>query len=135
MTKEPGITIVGLGLMGASLAMALRQRGYAGRLVAYARKEDTRREALARGIVDAAFADPDAALKGATRYTTDPKEILIAEACADAIEASGYFQDGWSVQMGSGGASLAKRTRRRKSSRKSAPPRAPVSRNICSQKL
>ncbi len=66
MTKEPGISIVGLGLMGASLAMALRQRGYAGRLVAYARKEDTRREALARGIVDAAFADPDAALKGAT---------------------------------------------------------------------
>ena len=62
MTKEPGISIVGLGLMGASLAMALRQRGYAGRLVAYARKEDTRREALARGIVDAAFADPDAAL-------------------------------------------------------------------------
>lgn len=66
MTKEPGISIVGLGLMGASLAMALRQRGYAGRLVAYARKEDTRREALARGIVDAAFADPDAALKDAT---------------------------------------------------------------------
>ncbi len=51
--------------------------------------------------------DPNGIMKGATRYTTDPKEILIAEACADAIEASGYFQDGWSVQMGSGGASLA----------------------------
>ena len=38
MTKEPCISIVGLGLMGASLAMALRKRGYAGRLVAYARK-------------------------------------------------------------------------------------------------
>ena len=66
MTKEPCISILGLGLMGASLAMALRKRGYAGRLAAYARKEETRREALARGIVDAACADPDAAVKGAT---------------------------------------------------------------------
>jgi prephenate dehydrogenase len=66
MTKEPCISIVGLGLMGASLAMALRKRGYAGRLVAYARKEETRAEALARGIVDAACADPDAAVKDAT---------------------------------------------------------------------
>jgi prephenate dehydrogenase len=66
MTKEPCISIVGLGLMGASLAMALRKRGYAGRLVAYARKAATREEALARGIVDEAFDDPDAAVKDAT---------------------------------------------------------------------
>ena len=66
MTKEPCISIVGLGLMGASLAMALRKRGYAGRLVAYARKPETRAEALARGIVEAAFADPDEAVKEAT---------------------------------------------------------------------
>lgn len=66
MTQEPCISILGLGLMGASLAMALRKRGYAGRLVAYARKEETRREALARGIVDEAFDDPDAAIRAAT---------------------------------------------------------------------
>ena len=66
MTKEPCISIVGLGLMGASLALALRKRGYAGRLVAYARKEETRREARARGIVDEAFDDPDAAVQAAT---------------------------------------------------------------------
>ncbi len=66
MTREPCISIVGLGLMGASLAMALRKRGYAGRLVAYARKAATREEALARGIVDEAFDDPDAAVKAAS---------------------------------------------------------------------
>ena len=66
MTKEPCISIVGLGLMGASLAMALRKRGYAGHLVAYARKAAACEEALARGIVDAASNDPDAALKEAT---------------------------------------------------------------------
>ena len=79
MTKEPCISIVGLGLMGASLAMALRKRGYAGRLVAYARKPETRAEALARGIVDAAFDDPDEAVKDASLL------VLCApiRACAD----------------------------------------------------
>jgi len=66
MTKEPCISIVGLGLMGASLAMALRKRGYAGRLVAYARRAATREEALARGLVDEAFDNPDPAVKDAT---------------------------------------------------------------------
>ena len=79
MTKEPCISIVGLGLMGASLAMALRKRGYAGRLVAYARKAETRAEALARGIVDAAFDDPDPAANEASLV------VLCApiRACAD----------------------------------------------------
>ena len=79
MTKEPCISIVGLGLMGASLAMALRKRGYAGRLVAYARKAETRTEAVARGIVDAAFDDPDPAVNEASLV------VLCApiRACAD----------------------------------------------------
>lgn len=66
MTREPCISILGLGLMGASLAMALRKRGYAGRLAGYARKESTRAEAVARGVVDEAFGDPDAAVEGAS---------------------------------------------------------------------
>jgi cyclohexadieny/prephenate dehydrogenase len=79
MTKEPCISIIGLGLMGASLAMALRKRGYAGRLAAYARKAETRAEALERGIVDEAFDDPDAAVKDASMV------VLCApiRACAD----------------------------------------------------
>ncbi len=66
MTKEPGIAIIGLGLMGASLALALRKRGYAGRLLGYARKEATRAEALKRGMVDEAHDDPDEAARGAS---------------------------------------------------------------------
>ena len=46
-------------------------------------------------------------MSGATRYTKTPKELLIAKTAADVIEASGYFYDGFSMQMGSGGASLA----------------------------
>jgi citrate lyase subunit alpha/citrate CoA-transferase len=51
--------------------------------------------------------DPDGIMSGATRFTKNPKELLIAETAADVIEASGRFQDGFSIQMGSGGASLA----------------------------
>ena len=51
--------------------------------------------------------DTQGIMSGATRFTKNPKELLIAKVAADAIEASGYFYDGFSMQMGSGGASLA----------------------------
>ncbi|MCH5278652.1 MAG: citrate lyase subunit alpha [Christensenellaceae bacterium] len=51
--------------------------------------------------------DPKGIMSGATRYTKNPKELLIARTAANVIEASGYFEDNFSMQMGSGGASLA----------------------------
>ena len=51
--------------------------------------------------------DPAGIMSGATRYTKNPKELLIAKTAAKVIENSGCFYDGFSMQMGSGGASLA----------------------------
>lgn len=51
--------------------------------------------------------DPNKIMSGATRYTKNPRELLIAENAAKVVEASGYFKDEFSFQMGSGGASLA----------------------------
>ena len=51
--------------------------------------------------------DPAGIMSGATRYTKNPKELLIAKTAAQVIEHSGCFYDGFSMQMGSGGASLA----------------------------
>jgi citrate lyase subunit alpha/citrate CoA-transferase len=51
--------------------------------------------------------DPEGIMKGATRFTTNPKELVIAESAAEVIEASGRFADGFSFQTGTGGASLA----------------------------
>ena len=51
--------------------------------------------------------DPAGIMSGATRYSKNPKELLIAETAANVVEAAGYFYDGFSMQMGSGGASLA----------------------------
>jgi prephenate dehydrogenase len=58
------VAIVGLGLMGASLALALQARGrrpgaplQVGRLIGVARREETVREALQRQMVDVATID------------------------------------------------------------------------------
>ena len=53
------------------------------------------------------ISDPNGIMSGATRYTKNPKELMIAKQTAEVIEHSGYFKDGFSMQMGSGGASLA----------------------------
>ncbi|UXN35117.1 citrate lyase subunit alpha [Avibacterium paragallinarum] len=51
--------------------------------------------------------DPKKIGGGATRMTKNPRELLIARKTAEVIFASGYFKDGFSLQTGSGGASLA----------------------------
>ncbi|XNM87429.1 citrate lyase subunit alpha [Escherichia coli] len=38
--------------------------------------------------------------------TTNPRELLIARSAADVIVNSGYFKEGFSMQTGTGGASL-----------------------------
>ncbi|MBN2899289.1 MAG: citrate lyase subunit alpha [Clostridia bacterium] len=44
---------------------------------------------------------------GATRFTKNPKELLIAKNASEIIVHSPYFKDGFSFQTGSGGSSLA----------------------------
>lgn len=65
MMKEQNIAILGLGLMGASLALALKKRGYTGRILGYARREETRNHALGTGMVDAVFEHPSDAVREA----------------------------------------------------------------------
>jgi len=51
--------------------------------------------------------DPAGIMSGATRFTSNPKELMIAEMACKVIIASGRFKDGFSFQTGTGGASLA----------------------------
>ena len=44
---------------------------------------------------------------GAARITSNPRELMIARYAADVIEHSGYFEDGFSIQTGSGASSTA----------------------------
>ncbi|MFV0379410.1 MAG: citrate lyase subunit alpha [Anaerorhabdus sp.] len=58
-------------------------------------------------VVIDSIGDPDGISKGATRFTKDPKELLIAEYASKLIQASPYFKDGFSFQSGTGGSALA----------------------------
>lgn len=51
--------------------------------------------------------DSKGIMSGATRFTSNPKELLIAKKVLEAMLASGLFVDGFSMQTGTGGASLA----------------------------
>jgi prephenate dehydrogenase len=59
------VALIGLGLMGGSLGLALKTRGFPGTVTAYARREATREEALRRAVVDEVFASPEEAVHAA----------------------------------------------------------------------
>jgi len=51
--------------------------------------------------------DPSRINVGATRTTTNPRDLLIARRATDVVEHGGFFVDGFSIQTGSGGAATA----------------------------
>ncbi|GEM_PF-194844 len=59
------IALLGTGLMGASIGLALKARGVDLRIQAYARREETRKRLLEQGIADATYSTPSAAVANA----------------------------------------------------------------------
>lgn len=51
--------------------------------------------------------NPKKIASSAARFSTDPRDLLMAEHCARVIEATPWFKDGFSFQTGAGGPSLA----------------------------
>ena len=51
--------------------------------------------------------DPNRIAIGATRMTRNPRDLLIAKRAADVLAGSGLFENGFSVQSGTGAASIA----------------------------
>jgi len=58
-------------------------------------------------VVAESIGDASKIATGTTRITKSPMDLRIAKLAADAIENSGYFEPGFSFQVGAGGASLA----------------------------
>ena len=54
-----------------------------------------------------AIGDPEGIASGILKITKNPIQLLLAEAAAKVIEYSGYFKNGYSIQMGGGGSALA----------------------------
>jgi prephenate dehydrogenase len=59
------ICIAGLGLISGSLALALKQAGAVGHVSAWARRQETLDEGMARGVIDSGSTDLAQALAGA----------------------------------------------------------------------
>lgn len=57
-------------------------------------------------VVDS-VGDSSKIASGAIRDTKNPRDILLAKKAAQVVINSGYFENGFSMQTGSGGASLA----------------------------
>lgn len=55
----------------------------------------------------ASIGDPKGIVSGTTKITKDPVQLKIAETAARVIQATGMIKDGFSLQTGAGGASLA----------------------------
>ena len=74
MEKWDRVAIVGLGLIGGSLALALRKAGVAGRVVGCGRKAERLQYALDNEIVDDVTKDPVEAVAGADLVVTTQKD-------------------------------------------------------------
>ncbi|WP_428249487.1 prephenate/arogenate dehydrogenase family protein [Ferrovibrio sp.] len=59
------LAIIGIGLIGSSIARAAREHGQAGMIVTADQSPQHREQALQLGVVDEAYADPAAAVRGA----------------------------------------------------------------------
>jgi len=88
------IAILGLGLMGGSLGLALRRRGFF--VAGYARRAETRKQALRIGAVDKIFDTPqDAAVKADIVVICSPVLSVanLARACMPALSAKTIVTD------------------------------------------
>jgi len=74
------VTIVGLGLMGGSLAMALKEKNLCCTVTALVRREAAAREAVRLGVVDNATTDPAIALGQADLVVfSTPVRIIVRQ--------------------------------------------------------
>ena len=79
--------IIGIGLIGSSLARVLRQKGLADKITGAARSEKNRKTALSLGVVDEAFENPLDAVRGADIVFVCTPVGIIAETIGKFVPA------------------------------------------------
>lgn len=97
------VALIGIGLIGSSLARVMAERGLAGEIVACARQEDTRRRAIELGLVHAAYDDPAQAVAGADLVilcTPVSSYGSLVKACAPQLKPGAILSDVGSVKQG-----------------------------------
>ena len=95
------LVIVGVGLIGASLGLALKAAGYEGEIVGYSRSSETLSTAKSRGVVDRVEAELAEAVRGAgVVVLTTPMRAMpgILETLSQHLERDTIVTDGGSVK-------------------------------------
>src|ERR1035437_3739180 len=90
------VAIIGLGLMGGSLGLAIKQKGLAQVVAGFARRAETRELALELGIVDQVFERPEDAAQAADLAVFCTSVSSIPEligACRTRLAADGVMTD------------------------------------------
>ncbi|MBN1586593.1 MAG: prephenate dehydrogenase/arogenate dehydrogenase family protein [Candidatus Omnitrophica bacterium] len=96
------VAILGLGLMGGSLGMALKQRGVTRCVSGFARKESVRKAALKLEAVDQVFSDPQPAVAGAELVVLcTPLSTMagLVERIAGALQSQAVVTDVGSTKL------------------------------------
>lgn len=99
------LAIMGLGLMGSSLGLALKKRGVDVEIRAYARRTETREAALEMGVADCVFETPSEAVAGADVIVFCVPILTIPELAKACL--SGLSPDAILTDVGSTKAELA----------------------------
>ena len=80
------LVILGVGLMGGSLALAAKQAGVVGTVVGWSRTDATLQTALANGVIDEAQGDLSTALAGADCVVVATPTILAESVMQQVLE-------------------------------------------------
>lgn len=97
----PKVTLLGVGLLGGSLGLALKQRKLAGRVEGYVRREASIAECEKLGVVDRVTTDLLAAVKDADLivFCTPLAQMrAVAEKCVPALKPGALVTDVGSVK-------------------------------------
>lgn len=95
------LALIGTGLIGGSLALALRERGEVGEVVGYARRLETRLAAERHGLIDRPVDSIAAAVDGADLvFLATPVKAMdvVFDELADCLPADALVTDGGSVK-------------------------------------
>jgi prephenate dehydrogenase len=95
------LTIFGVGLIGGSLAMALKKAGYCQEVVGCSRSTDHLQRAVELGVIDSYTLDPAEAVKGADMILLAvPMRAIkpVLESIVDHIETSAVITDAGSAK-------------------------------------
>jgi prephenate dehydrogenase len=97
----PRLTVIGVGLIGGSLALALKEAGVVGEVVGCGRGRPNLEKALERGIIDRFTRDPLEAVDGAdVVFLATPLKTFrsVIEQCLPGLKPGAIITDGGSVK-------------------------------------